>query len=70
MVDQARARRSGAVQMVTLDLDAATTAQIAILRLRDGLSMAEYQRRAAEAYALMMPGYLAEARTTSDQPGE
>lgn len=56
--------------MVTLDLDAATTAQIAILRLRDGLSMAEYQRRAAEAYALMMPGYLAEARTTSDQPGE
>lgn len=39
-----------------LDLDATTAAQIAILRLRDGLSMAEYQRRAAEAYALMMPG--------------
>lgn len=44
-----------------LELDAATADQIAILRLRDGLSMAEYQKRAVEAYALMMPGpdYLA-----------
>ena len=41
---------------VSLELDAATAAQIAILRLRDGLSMAEYQKRAVEAYALMMPG--------------
>lgn len=67
MVDQARARRSGAVQMVTLDLDAATTAQIAILCLRDGLSMAEYQKRAAEAFALMVPGWALGAKSTSDQ---
>lgn len=59
-----------AMEAHPLDLDRETAAQIAILRLRDGLSMAEYQRRAAEAYALMMPGYLADAKTTSSQPGE
>lgn len=59
-----------AMEAHPLDLDPITAAQIAILRLRDGLSMAEYQRRAAEAYALMMPGYLADAKTTSGQRGE
>lgn len=38
-------------------MKATTAAEIAILRRRDGLSMAEYQKRAADAYALMMPGW-------------
>ena len=40
-----------------IDVDASTGTQIEILRLRDGLSMAEYQKRAAQAYALMLPGW-------------
>lgn len=50
---------SSARSMVTLSIvvEVTTRAQVEILLLRDGVSMAEYQKRAAQAYALMLPGW-------------
>ena len=38
-------------------MEADTAAEIAKLQQRDGLSMSDYQKRAAQAYALMYPGW-------------
>ena len=50
-------RLQGTQVAETIIMTATTAAEIAILRQRDGLSMIEYQKRAVQAYALMMPGW-------------
>ena len=54
-------KRKGMITaIVTMETD--TVAEIAKLRERDGLSMSEYQKRAAQAYDLMYPGWPYQAR--------
>ena len=52
------ARKNKATMVTaTVVLEAVTAAKIANLRQRDDITMDEYQKRAAEAYALMLPGW-------------
>jgi hypothetical protein len=49
-------KRKGMIPaIVVMEVD--TAAEISMLQQRDGLSMSEYQKRAAQAYALMFPGW-------------
>lgn len=49
-------KRKGLIPAIVV-MEAETAAEIARLQRRDELSMSEYQKRAAEAYALMYPGW-------------
>lgn len=54
-------KREGTITAIVI-MEADTVAEIAKLRERDGLSMSEYQKRAAQAYDLMYPGWPYQAR--------
>lgn len=60
-VARTRSSRSRRTPAKAADLqrcsDAATRAKIEALMLRDGVSLAEFLARAADAYALMLPGW-------------
>jgi hypothetical protein len=49
-------KRNGMIPAIVV-MEADTAAAISMLQQRDGLSMPEYQKRAAQAYALMFPGW-------------
>jgi hypothetical protein len=51
------ARRPASLTQVPIEMDDTTAVAVQSLRQRDRITMSEYQKRAAQAYALMFPGW-------------
>lgn len=51
------ARRPASPTQMPIEMDDTTAVAVQSLRQRDRITMSEYQKRAAQAYALMFPGW-------------